>query len=345
MIKRTFKAVLGRLDNRALKFASMYSWSARLYYTLINSGYVRDQEAFLAGRLAYAQSLDCPAGGHALIRRNVHRIEKGLLMRPRRVPFALDYIRETVDAYDHWQQVEVDITEAMWATDVLDEYFIVHKDCSALVDLRAHYQSCRGNCTVEGSRSVPYQRDLDTPLNITINDLAALAKRRRSVRWFAQTRVPRTAIDKAIELGVQAPSACNRQPFEFRVVDDPSLVKAIVSIPFGLAGYGDNVPVICVIVGKQNNYFHERDRHLIYIDASLAVMGFLFALEVQGLSSCCVNWPDLEDRERTMAKVLNLRKYERPIMLIAIGYPDPEGLVAYSAKKSLDHIRRYNFEE
>ena len=29
-------------------------------------------------------------------------------------------------------------------------------------------------------------------------------------------------------------------------------------------------------------------------------------------------------------------------MLIAIGYPDPEGLVAYSEKKSLDVIRRWN---
>ena len=39
---------------------------------------------------------------------------------------------------------------------------------------------------------------------------------------------------------------------------------------------------------------------------------------------------------------MNLDVDERVIMLIAIGYPDPQGLVAYSEKKSLAVIRRYN---
>lgn len=35
---------------------------------------------------------------------------------------------------------------------------------------------------------------------------------------------------------------------------------------------------------------------------------------------------------------------KRPIMCLAIGYPDPEGMVANSTKKSLSQLRRYNFE-
>jgi nitroreductase len=99
-----------------------------------------------------------------------------------------------------------------------------------------------------------------------------------------------------------------------------------------------------VIVGKQRNFFSERDRHLIYIDSSLAAMSFLFALEVQGISSCCVNWPDIAENETAMSDLLELAPDERPIMLVALGYPDPEGMVANSTKKALPQLRRYNCE-
>ena len=69
---------------------------------------------------------------------------------------------------------------------------------------------------------------------------------------------------------------------------------------------------------------------------------FVFALEAQGLGSCCLNWPDLERQERRMDTLLRLEPDERVIMLVALGYPDPEGLVAYSQKKPLDELRSYN---
>ena len=74
-------------------------------------------------------------------------------------------------------------------------------------------------------------------------------------------------------------------------------------------------------------------------------MAFLLALEAQGLSSCCLNWPDLEPKERRMAKLLGLAADERVIMLIALGYPDPQGLVAYSQKRPLAELRSYNITQ
>ena len=175
-------------------------------------------------------------------------------------------------------------------------------------------------------------------------DLISLAKRRRSVRWFLPRPVPREMIDAAIEVAGQSPSACNRQPFQFRIFDDPELVQRVVQLPMGTAGYGHNIPVMVVLIGQQRNYFDERDRHLIYIDGSLATMGFVYALEAQGLSSCCINWPDIESREAALGELLGLSGDERAVMCLAVGYPDPEGLVAYSQKKPLGQLRRYNFE-
>jgi nitroreductase len=71
-------------------------------------------------------------------------------------------------------------------------------------------------------------------------------------------------------------------------------------------------------------------------------MALVFALETLGLSSCCINWPDVEAQEREMERLLGLEPDERPVMLIAIGYPDPDALVPASGKKSLDSLRRYD---
>ncbi len=51
---------------------------------------------------------------------------------------------------------------------------------------------------------------------------------------------------------------------------------------------------------------------------------------------------DIEEREVKMEKFLMLKKFQRPIMCLGVGYPDPEGMVAYSEKRSLEQIRKYN---
>jgi len=188
----------------------------------------------------------------------------------------------------------------------------------------------------------PYKIGESDKSPVAYDDLLKLNQLRKSVRWFKQTNVPRDLIDKAIMVARQAPSACNRLPYEYRIFDDPELVKEVGKIPFGASGYYRNIPTIIVLVGKLNHFFSSRDRHIIYIDASLSAMSFMLALETLGLSSSVINWPDFEPLEIKMRKTLKLKIDERPIMLIAVGYPDPEGKVAFSQRKSLNSLRSYN---
>jgi nitroreductase len=71
-------------------------------------------------------------------------------------------------------------------------------------------------------------------------------------------------------------------------------------------------------------------------------MGFMYALETLGLASSAINWPDFEPLEAKMARTLALTPSERVVMLIAVGYADPEGIIPFSQKKSLDVLRTYN---
>ena len=317
-----------------------------MYFLLFSRAFVREQQAILCGRGKLLQDSWLAAENQYGLRRNIHRIEKGLLMRPRRPVFALAYIEDTVHSYIRAATTGpplADSEELKWASDVLAEYF-EEVDRSELRIARAHSQfSSVVPATTNGGKSyVPHKQDLDCPPPVGYRDLLELARRRRSVRWYRPDPVPRDLIDHAVTLASHSPSACNRQPFEFRIFDDPHLVKRIVSIPMGTVGFSHNVPVIVAIVGKQRAFRSGRDRHIIYLDGALASMTFMFALETLGLSSCPINWPDIEELEKEMEKELKLERDERPIMLMSLGYANPDGMVAYSQRKMLDSLRRYN---
>ena len=58
-------------------------------------------------------------------------------------------------------------------------------------------------------------------------DFFALVKTRRSVRRFKSGPVPRETVEKILEAARYAPSGGNSQPWEFVVVEDPDMKKAL----------------------------------------------------------------------------------------------------------------------
>jgi nitroreductase len=344
-IRRTYEGA-----NRAVLAAGGTSRLGATLYSLVGFGtFNREQYAVLSGRRAYYENLRRARASHVELRRNVHRLEKGILMRPRRDTFAKDYILETVEYYRTAvrrgpQDPVLDASELQWAHDVLAEYFAIITVADPVVDrARAVFESLE-HSTTDGTAK-PYEHGSIPDSGITYEQMMALAMQRRSVRWFLDKPVERDLVDKALLVARQSPTACNRLPFEFLVFDDPDQVQKVASIPFGAAGYSHQIPTIIVVKGRLDSYFSPRDRHVIYIDAALAAMGFMYALETLGLSSSVINWPDFEPLEAKMAKTLGLEPYERVVMLIAVGYADPTGLVAFSQKKDLDVLRTYNVLE
>jgi nitroreductase len=341
-IRRTFD----KINYQLIALCVRYPYLSNIYYCF-DRGFENEHSSVLAGRRRYFQSMyNGSSLGHVYrLRRNIHRIEKGIIARPRREVFAREYIDHTVEsllmlAPDSALSAANPLCQ--WATSVLQEYFAsVSEGLDTKIDAsRTRFNEYLQNLNDDGAKK-PYRRDL-SPLGLTITDLEELAIRRRSVRWYEDRPVPREIIDKAVEIAGYSPSACNRQPFEFRIFDDPALVKKLAELPMGTRGFNHQFPVFIVIVGKLYAYPYNRDRHVIYIDASLAAMAMQFALEVQGVSTCSINWPDIPERERKMAEALNLAKDERVVMCMSAGYPDSDGMVPYSQKKHINELRSYN---
>lgn len=331
-------AALRTLDHRG----------ARELYALAAGIFADEIRATVHGMQAHQQELLSGEGQSARtkLRRCTHRLEKGLIMRPRRDVFALDYIGTSAEMYEilvGQQPLDEDGAQLeRWARQVLDRFFEVTAAHPTLDAARARYEAARRRADEAEPAARPYARDLETPLTVDYEGMLQLAHRRRSVRWFLQMPVPRDLIDQALQVALQSPSACNRQPFEVRVYDDPALVEELGAIPMGTTGLSHNFPCVLLWVGNLRSFAHHRDRHVPYIDASLAAMAFQFALETLGLASCCINWPDIPKRERRLRRTIHLADDERVVMFMAVGYPDPEGEVPFSQKKSLDAIRSFN---
>ncbi|OBX17629.1 hypothetical protein A9995_15390 [Erythrobacter sp. QSSC1-22B] len=320
-------------------------WSSarRLYYGFLSDAFEREFRAVAAGRTLYFAGFRGEKSSYSL-RRNIHRLEKGLVARSRRATFGLDFIEDTVigfeDLIDAFHGERQFTSEVIWARDVLRRYFSSVEQNQKLKLLEERFEVLAGRTTGGQSRpSAPFIRDQGSL--ISISDLYGLAVQRRSVRSYLPVPVPRGLVDRAMEVALQSPSACNRQPFIFRVFDRPKDARQIAAVAAGTISFLDEINSIIVVVGRLRAYAGERDRHAIYVDASLAAMAFVLGLEVQGVGSCVINWGDDTEREWRINKMLALEPDERVIMMISYGWPDLKIAVPFSAKRGVKESRSF----
>lgn len=316
-------------------------------YRLIRRGRLAWLIHFAQGRAQYSLEAlylgtrmnHCGQGLVANFRRNIHRLEKGLLYGERKACFAQDYISETVESLGRIRSAPaVDVNTIMWGEAVLDQYFKASEHAGRIADAYRRYQQLKP----ENRQPTwhPYCAKQRPELTVNYEALQQLARRRRSVRFFLDKVVDFEVVEQAMKVAALAPSACNRQSFQFLFFNEKETVKSISQLPGGCAGY--EMPAVIIVTGSYRGYFDERDVNVPIIDASLAVMSFLFALETLGLSSVCLNWPALPDRDEALRKIVDLEGDEVVVMLIGVGYPDPDGKVACSAKRDLAGLVKCN---
>lgn len=331
---------IARVQGALARVGALSGAAASAYYFFVSGRFQREHQAVLKGKLAYHAADSRLQVSSARLRRNTHRLEKGLIMRPRRAVFAEDYIGQTVSDYRKACLGNVlHEGERNWARDVLAAYFECVASTPRIDRARREFESVTP--PVLAPAFVPYPSDQRAQANVSFEQLNALFKQRRSTRWFDGRRVSRELLEQAIGAASLAPSACNRQPFSFVVLDEPERAAAVARLAGGTGGFAENIPCLIAAVGDLSCYVEERDRHLIYIDASLANMQLMLALQTLGLSTCAINWPDIAERDRAISAELALLGHERVVMLIAVGYAAPDGGIPFSQKKPHQFLIRY----
>lgn len=141
---------------------------------------------------------------------------------------------------------------------------------------------------------------------------------RRSIRNFKKGPISKEVIEDMLKIAMYAPSAKNKQPWEFIVVDDKDILHQIKeNHPY--AKYIEEAGHALLVCGRSDDEYM-KGSHII--DCSAAVENFLLACHEKGLGACwCGVYPD-ENLVEFFAKTFNLPENIVPFTMVVFGHPD-----------------------
>jgi len=143
--------------------------------------------------------------------------------------------------------------------------------------------------------------------------------KRRSIRTFDESKhVSDEQIETILKAGMAAPSALNKQPWEFYVIKNKDLQNII---KMNHEYYDRNSDVMIVVCGNRKDQSKEQLLDYWVEDCSASVENMLLAATDLGLGSLwCGVFPRME-RVNDMKELLNLKGDDIiPFAIIQIGY-------------------------
>lgn len=165
---------------------------------------------------------------------------------------------------------------------------------------------------------------------------------RRSIRSFLKDKkVEPEKIDTLLRAAMQAPSACNKQPWEFLVIDDEKVIESIAPIDkhFVLAA---KAPLVIIVLGNENTTYRGSNGLAWYpLDLSAAIQNILLQATKLDLGSLWIGtYPD-EVRINGLKKHFNMPEHITPFAVIAIGYSDDKHKFIDRFDNSKVHYNKY----
>ena len=140
---------------------------------------------------------------------------------------------------------------------------------------------------------------------------------RISVRKYEDKPVEKEKIMQILKAGMQAPSACNQQPWEFYVVTDKKKIEALSKMtPY--TGCVAKAPVVLVSAYRLEGLVAPA---FAQIDMSIAQENIWLETDALGLGGVWIGIAPMQDRMNLVHEILNLPKNLEVFSLFALGYP------------------------
>ncbi len=150
-------------------------------------------------------------------------------------------------------------------------------------------------------------------------ELSEAIKGRRSIRSFNSDKIPQKYIDKLIGAAVLAPSAGNKQPWEFILVTKQELKNELVTAAGGQQFIAE-APLVIVVCANETlsaERYGSRGRSLYCLqDTAAAIQNIHLTAYSLGLGTCWVG----AFREEQVRRALQIPDGVRPVAIIPVGY-------------------------
>jgi nitroreductase len=145
---------------------------------------------------------------------------------------------------------------------------------------------------------------------------------RKSVKSFTGANVSTENLDKIIRAGMAAPTAVNKQPWSFVIVNDKKKLNELAAGLPNARGIDKAGAVIIVCTEPEKANLQSKD--FAIIDASLASENILLAIEAMGLGGHWTASYPYEDKMKHVRTVLGIPTNVIPLNVILVGVPTGE---------------------
>jgi len=154
---------------------------------------------------------------------------------------------------------------------------------------------------------------------------------RRSIRRYENKEIPQEVLQQILEAGRQAPSAANRQPIRFVIVNDHELLKKLCDsiiirfvkyAPLAIVGCAD---VKSLLTGKW-----------AVVDTAIAMQNMVIAAFTFGIGSCWIG----ACNEKKVKELLKIPDKWKVVALLTFGYPAEQP--KQRKKKAFEKIFSFN---
>lgn len=198
-------------------------------------------------------------------------------------------------------------------------------------------------------------------------DVTAFAdymRKRHSVRQYAQRPVPEAIITTCIAAAGTAPSGANHQPWHFVAIADPKMKARIRAAAedeeraFYSGGGGDewlaalepigtgiekphltDAPWLVVVFAQRYGVTEDGTRYKnYYVPESVGIATGILITAIHHAGLVCLE--HTPNPMKFLAEMCGRPDYEKPVMILPVGYPSDDATVPAVAKrkKSLDQI-------
>ncbi len=275
-----------------------------------------------------------------------HPIEKGLTMPEMRLGFGNDNIRMLIkDCNEYKNKYLKNISKKSssyeqynHALSTLLEYVQVHEkvnfklNSSILLEIKNLVEGIDSNfiCNQISISKEEY-------FNHSDSSFKNFLKSRYSVRNF-HGKISIKKLLEAIEIAINSPSACNRQPSRVHIIKSKYLKREVLKLQGGNRGFGHLADKVLIVTAELSGYRDVSERNGVFVDGGLFSMNLLNALHYQKIAACPLNWYNSNTNDLKLRQLLSLPKSETVIMMIACGGLPNEVKLAYSKKNNINTI-------
>lgn len=177
----------------------------------------------------------------------------------------------------------------------------------------AFLTGCNGNCDKETITT----NDNETTMNNAIETLMT----RTSIRSFTDRPVSADTIEMLLRAGMAAPTAVNKQPWHFVVINDRAKLDELGGNGRQSQMWQESTLAIAVC-GNMEKALEGPAQAFWIQDCSAATENILLAAHALGLGAVWTGCYPMEERMANVTQVLNLPEHIVPLCVIVMGYPN-----------------------